>query len=71
VLREGQLARVPVETGINDGTTTAVIGGPLQDGAHVVTAVAARAAAATAPPGTGSPLLPQRPNRARTQGRTR
>jgi HlyD family secretion protein len=69
VLRDGHLARVRVETGLSDGTTTAVTGGELQDGANVVTAVAQVAAASTQR--SGSPLLPQRPNRARTQGATR
>jgi HlyD family secretion protein len=71
VLQDGRLARVPVETGINDGTTTAITGGTLQEGAQLVTAVVAQAAAATPAQGSGSPLLPQRPNRNRTQTRTR
>jgi HlyD family secretion protein len=71
VLHDGRLARVPVEPGINDGTTTAVSGGTLQEGAQIVTAVAAQSASVAAPQGSGSPLLPQRPNRTRTQTRTR
>ena len=70
VLRDGRLMRVPVETGINDGTTTAVSGGGLQEGAQIVTAVAAQSATASTRQGTGSPLIPQRPNRNRTQTRT-
>jgi HlyD family secretion protein len=66
VFQDGRLTRVPVQPGINDGTTTAVAGGALQEGSRVVTAIAADAA--TAPTqGSGSPLLPQRPNRARAQ----
>jgi HlyD family secretion protein len=61
----GGVARVRVQTGINDGTTTAVRGEGLNEGARVVTSVAA-AAAATANGATGSPLLPQR--RAPSQG---
>ncbi len=61
----GGVARVRVQTGINDGTTTAVTGEGLDEGARVVTSVAA-AAAATANGATGSPLLPQR--RAPSQG---
>jgi hypothetical protein len=66
VFQDGRLTRIPVEPGINDGTTTAVAGGALQEGSQVVTAVAAKAAATTTQ-GAGSPLLPQRPNRARAQ----
>ena len=71
VLRDGHLARVPVETSINDGTVTAVTGGILQEGAQIVTAVAAQSATPSTAQGSGSPLLPQRPNRSRTQTRTR
>jgi HlyD family secretion protein len=70
VLHEGRLARVPVEAGIHDGATTAVSGGALQEGAQVVTANAAQATSATSR-ASGSPLLPQRPTRSRTQGGTR
>lgn len=69
VLHEGRLARVAVDADINDGTTTAVRGGALQEGAQVVTAVAAATGATSQ--ASGSPLLPQRPTRSRTQGRTR
>jgi HlyD family secretion protein len=70
VVHDGRLARVPVEPGINDGTTTAVPAGMLQEGAQVVTAIAAQPTA-SASQGSGSPLLPQRPTRTRTQARTR
>jgi HlyD family secretion protein len=71
VLQDGRLTRVPVETGINDGTITAVTGGTLKEGAQVVTAVAAQSAAAPTGASSRSPLLPQRQNRNRTQTRTR
>jgi HlyD family secretion protein len=69
VLENGtQLRPVAVQTSVNDGTTTAVIGGDLQEGARVVTGAAqpgtARAAAST----SGSPLVPQRPRRTGNQG---
>jgi HlyD family secretion protein len=70
VLRDGRLARVQVQLGVNDGTTTAVIGGQLEEGAQVVTAVPS-AATASAAPASGSPLLPQRMNRNRGQGGSR
>ena len=34
--------RVRVQTGISDGTTTAIIGGDLREGARVVTGMSAR-----------------------------
>jgi HlyD family secretion protein len=70
VLRDRRLARVQVQLGVNDGTTTAVIGGQLEEGAQVVTAVPS-AATASAAPASGSPLLPQRMNRNRGQGGSR
>jgi HlyD family secretion protein len=58
------LSRVPVELGISDGTIAAVTGGALDDGARVVTGTNLVAAS----PGTAStsPLIPQRPSRARS-----
>jgi HlyD family secretion protein len=56
-LDQGTLRRVPVRTGISDGTHTAIVAGDLAPGSVVVTgmpAVAAPSAAAAA----GSPLLP-------------
>ena len=50
------LRQVPVQTGVNDGTTTAIVGGDLREGARVVTGVAADAAASAS---SGSPLLPR------------
>jgi HlyD family secretion protein len=69
VLRDGRLARVPVQVGVNDGTATAIVGGELQEGARVVTAVAAQTG--TPVQRSASPLLPQRPGRARAQGGAR
>jgi hypothetical protein len=46
---------VIVDVGISDGTATAVLGGPLAEGASVVTSIEERA---TAPSSEGSPLLP-------------
>jgi len=66
VFADGRLTRVRVQPGINDGTTTAVAAGELEEGAQVVTALAAQTAA-TATQRSGSPLIPQRPNRVRTQ----
>ena len=59
VLGDEGLRRVAVQTGINDGTTTAIIGGDLRKGARVVTG----AGASTARASSSSPLLPQRPGR--------
>ena len=53
VYRDGRLVRVPVWTGITDGTYTAIAGAPLE-GAAVVTSIAG----ATTTPATTSPLLP-------------
>ncbi len=64
MLVDGRLARVPVQVGVSDGTTTAVVGGDLAENAQVVTGVTNRAASATTQT-SGSPLLPfggRRPN---------
>jgi hypothetical protein len=55
VLDEGRLTRVPVTTGVSDGTRTAVTSAVLREGAAVVTSIAGDAAAA---PASTSPLLP-------------
>jgi HlyD family secretion protein len=68
VLTETGLRRTAVQTGINDGTTTAITGGDLREGARVVTGVAA--AGTTAARSGGSPLIPQRPGRSGAGGRT-
>jgi len=60
VLNGETLTSVRVETGVDDGTTTAIVGGELAEGARVVTG-AAQATAATAQPSSASPLMPQRP----------
>jgi HlyD family secretion protein len=57
------LRPVPVQVGVNDGTTTAITGGELQEGARVVTGAAQPAAASSQAPSSGSPLVPQRPRR--------
>jgi HlyD family secretion protein len=54
-LHEGQLRPVRVETGITDGTTTAITGGDLSDDAQIVTGLATATAGAQS---TSSPLLP-------------
>jgi HlyD family secretion protein len=56
VLADEGLRRVPVQTAVDDGTTTAVVGGDLREGSRVVTGVAASAAASTS---SSSPLLPR------------
>lgn len=56
VLGDSGLRQVPVQTAVNDGTTTAVVGGDLREGARVVTGVVADAAASAS---NGSPLLPR------------
>lgn len=56
VLENGQLHPVRVETGISDGTTTAVLQGQLAEGAPVVTGIANPAGGASQT--SGSPLLP-------------
>jgi multidrug efflux pump subunit AcrA (membrane-fusion protein) len=68
VVTEAGLRRTTVQTGINDGTTTAITGGDLREGAQVVTGVAATGT--TAARSGGSPLIPQRPGRSGAGGRT-
>jgi HlyD family secretion protein len=58
VLRDGQLQPLRVQTGISNGTETAVSGDELREGMTVVTGVVA--SNAEAPPSTTSPLMPQR-----------
>ena len=57
VLDQGSLGRIPVRTGISDGTQTAVLEGELAPGTQVVTGVLPAGTAPAAAP-TGSPLLP-------------
>jgi HlyD family secretion protein len=56
VLDNGQLHPVRVETGISDGTSTAVLQGQLGEGATVVTGIVNPAAGGSQT--SGSPLLP-------------
>ena len=56
VLNDGGLRQVPVQTAVNDGTTTAVVGGDLREGTRVVTGVLAIGAASAS---NASPLLPR------------
>ncbi len=64
ILVDGHLKPVPVQTGVSDGTTTAIVGGDLTENAEIVTGVANRTATSTTQT-SGSPLLPfsgRRPN---------
>jgi HlyD family secretion protein len=66
-LRDGELQPVRIETGITNGTATAIVGGQLQEGMPVVTGVvAANQSAGSA--STASPLIPQRPRGNRQGG---
>lgn len=58
-LRDEQLQPVRIQTGISNGTATAVSGGELREGMTVVTGVVASNADAAPSTGT-SPLIPQR-----------
>ena len=59
---EGELAPVAVKTGATDGTYTELVDSPLEEGARVVTRVAAAAAAESRGTG-GNPLIPSGPRR--------
>jgi HlyD family secretion protein len=69
-LQGGQLHAVRVETGLSDGTTTAVVGGDLDESAQVVTGVATAGTSASQTSAT-SPFLPQRPGGNRNANRQR
>lgn len=69
VLEAGALERVAVRPGISDGASTEVAGEDLREGALVVTNAAPTEAVQGART-SGSPLIPQRPNR-RSQGGSR
>jgi HlyD family secretion protein len=56
-LADGKLQPVRVRAGLSDGTTVAILGGPLVEGAQIVTSVITPQTAAT-PQTTGSPLIP-------------
>jgi HlyD family secretion protein len=55
-LQDGHLRPVPVQTGISDGTTTAITEGDLTVDAHIVTGMASTTTGAA--PAATSPLLP-------------
>jgi HlyD family secretion protein len=57
-VRDGQLRPVRVETGISNGTATAVLDGDLSEDMSIVTGLVASNTTATA--STASPLIPQR-----------
>ncbi|MGQ0732485.1 MAG: efflux RND transporter periplasmic adaptor subunit [Acidobacteriota bacterium] len=57
LLADGKLAPVRVRAGLSDGTMVALLGGPLEEGAQIVTNAISAQTAATAP-STGSPLVP-------------
>jgi hypothetical protein len=66
-LHDGELQPVRIETGITNGTATAIVGDGLQAGMPVVIGVVA----ANQPPDTASPaspLIPQRPRGNRQGG---
>jgi HlyD family secretion protein len=66
-LHDGELQPVRIETGITNGTATAIVGDGLQEGMPVVIGVvAANQPADTASP--ASPLIPQRPRGNRQAG---
>lgn len=57
------LSPVPVEAGLTDNVTVAVSGAGLEEGAEVVTGLAATSAAPASAPASGSPLMPSFPRR--------
>jgi HlyD family secretion protein len=58
-LRDGQLQPVTVQTGLSDGTTSAIVGGDLRENTPVVTGAPVASTGTAAP--AASPLIPQRP----------
>jgi HlyD family secretion protein len=56
-LVDGRLQPVRVRAGLSDGTSVAILGGPLIEGQQIVTSVIT-ATTAAAPQSTGSPLVP-------------
>ena len=58
----GTLQPVRVRAGLSDGTLVAILGGPLTEGAQVVTNALSTSTTAAAP-ATGSPLVPNMPRR--------
>jgi HlyD family secretion protein len=67
-LRDGQLQPARVQTGISNGTATAVIDGELREGMAIVTGISTASAAPAA--STTSPLIPQGPRGNRQGGGT-
>jgi HlyD family secretion protein len=65
VYDRNQLTRVPIRTGISDGSRTAVLDGDLAEGMAVVTSIGG---ATSASPATTSPLLPTRGRGAGARG---
>lgn len=61
-LSDGMLRPVRVTVGLTDGTTVAIVDGPLVEGARVVTKVATSAPTGTSST-SGSPLVPAMPRR--------
>ena len=64
-LIEGRLHRIPVRTGVSDGTQVAITADALNEGASIITGVARSEGSAAAAPAaaSGSPLVPQMPRR--------
>jgi len=60
-LANGALQQVRVRTGLSDGTSVAILEGPLVEGAQVVTNTTTTATSTTT--GSGSPLIPTMPRR--------
>ncbi len=67
LLRDGKLQPVRVQTGLSNGTATAVIDGDLQEGTPVVTGLVAASGTPASP--ARSPLIPQRGRGNRQGGR--
>jgi HlyD family secretion protein len=61
IVRDGQLAPLLVETGVSNETTTAIVGGELEERMRVVTGIAS--SDAPPPERSESPLIPQRRGR--------
>jgi HlyD family secretion protein len=66
-LHDGELQPVRIETGITNGTATAIVGGQLQEGMPVVIGVVAANQPADSA-SNASPLIPQRPRGNRQAG---
>jgi len=62
-LANGALRQVRVRTGLSDGTTVAILEGPLVEGAQVVTNITTASSAATTGTTNSSPLVPTMPRR--------